>query len=113
LERKKRKRKPPFFERKALRLQMQEITLENCDFGDLRLSNRFLKILTQLSSSIGSSIPSCGVVWGQTKAIYRFLSNPNVTTHHILNAEQERMLANVVQKGSKRLYHLQDTTVLD
>lgn len=92
---------------------MQEITLSNCDFGDLRLSNRFIKILTQLSSSIGSSIPSCGVVWGQTKAIYRFLSNPKVTPQDILNAEQERMLSDVISKGSKRLYHLQDTTVLD
>jgi hypothetical protein len=92
---------------------MKTITLNHCDFGDLRLSNRFLTILTQLSSSIGTSIPSCGVVWGQTKAIYRFLSNPNVTPQHILNAEQERMLSQSIRTGSKRLYHLQDTTILD
>jgi hypothetical protein len=83
--------------------------------GDKRISSRFIKIIEQLSSFVGGGIPNCGVIWSQTKAIYRFFSNSRVRFAKILRLEQERMLTYTasVSSSSQILYHIQDTTSLN
>ena len=53
-------------------------------FGDKRLNLRFEKILKTLSKQVECSIPQAFKQWGQTKAMYRFLSNKKVNEETIL-----------------------------
>ncbi|WP_246784575.1 transposase [Bradyrhizobium sp. CIR3A] len=43
-----------------------------CDFRDARLGDRFRKLLTQIGSAMGQSIPLVCQDWVNTKAAYRF-----------------------------------------
>lgn len=92
---------------------MITFTLNECGFNSPRLNRRFIKIIEQLSSNIAGSIPTCGVVWSQIKAIYRFLSNPRVKFEAIVHSEQNRLIKAMVTSESKVYYHLQDTTTLN
>jgi Transposase DNA-binding len=53
-------------------------------FDDARLTKRFRALLAQLSVRPGASIPFACQDWANTKAAYRFLSNPKVSEAHIL-----------------------------
>jgi hypothetical protein len=53
-------------------------------FDDARLTRRFRALLAQLSERPGASIPFACQDWANTKAAYRFLSNPKVSEAHIL-----------------------------
>ncbi|WP_456679923.1 IS4/Tn5 family transposase DNA-binding protein [Bradyrhizobium sp. USDA 3311] len=46
-----------------------------CEFRDARLGDRFRKLLTQIGSAMGQSIPLVCQDWANTKAAYRFFSN--------------------------------------
>ena len=92
---------------------MVSFTLKECAFSVPRLNSRFIKIIGQLSSNIAGSIPTCGVVWSQIKAIYRFLSNPRVHFTAIVHSEQNRLITEMANSESKVYYHLQDTTTLN
>jgi hypothetical protein len=46
-----------------------------CEFKDARLGDRFRKLLTQIGSAMGQSIPLVCQDWANTKAAYRFFSN--------------------------------------
>ena len=98
---------------------MLEYNISYSHFGDKRLNDRFIKIIEQLTTNIGGSIPACGVIWSQTKAIYRFLSNSCVSFTKILRLEQERLLHYFATTGSldsaelEIVYHIQDTTTLN
>jgi Transposase DNA-binding/Transposase DDE domain len=88
--------------------------------GDLRLDQRFVKIINQLSNDIGKSISQCMLKWSQTKATYRFLSNKKVKHSHLMAIEQEHLIAQLIKgdtpqaNGSKRVVlHMQDTTTLN
>ncbi len=48
-------------------------------FRDERLGKRFRLVLERLWSCIGQSIPMAFQDWCNTKAAYRFLSNPKVS----------------------------------
>ena len=52
--------------------------LAGCEFNDVRLNNRFRKLVEQLSGGIGANIPWACQDWANTKAAYRSLSNPQV-----------------------------------
>ena len=58
--------------------------LEGCEFRDSRLKKRLLQIVTQLASRVGESLPTACQDWANTKAAYRFFSNPNLTEGEIL-----------------------------
>lgn len=61
---------------------MQSITLKdfpNLDFGDIRRSERFVKIIDNLSTQPGSSIPKQNNNWYDTKATYEFFKNEDVS----------------------------------
>jgi len=55
-----------------------------CDFGDERLGKRFGKLLEQIGSAVGESIPLVCQDWANTKAAYRFFSNERVSESEIL-----------------------------
>ncbi len=58
--------------------------LKDSKFSDKRLKSRFLKIMNQLFDKMGSSIPMACQDWANTKAAYRFFSNPNLSEEEIL-----------------------------
>jgi hypothetical protein len=60
----------------------QEIV--GAQFHDARLGRRFEKLTRQLARKIGQTIPLACQDWTNTKAAYRFLSNPRVNEAAIL-----------------------------
>jgi hypothetical protein len=58
--------------------------LAGSEFRDVRLHKRFRKLFEQLSEGTGESIPLVCQDWANTKAAYRFLSNPRVSEGDIL-----------------------------
>jgi len=54
-------------------------------FKDARLGRRFCDLLRRLSEGMGGSIPFACQDWTNTKAAYRFFSNPRVEESEILN----------------------------
>jgi len=58
--------------------------LADCEFRDKRLGKRFRRLAGDLAGSIGDTIPMACQDWANTKAAYRFLSNPKVTEQDIL-----------------------------
>ncbi|WP_091683187.1 IS4/Tn5 family transposase DNA-binding protein [Methylocapsa palsarum] len=54
-------------------------------FKDARLGRRFGDLLHRLSEGMGGSIPFACQDWSNTKAAYRFFSNPRVQEGQILN----------------------------
>ncbi len=55
-----------------------------CEFRDARLGDRFRKLLMQIGSAMGQSIPLVCQDWANTKAAYRFFSNDRVSEADIL-----------------------------
>src|SRR6266446_8339645 len=55
-----------------------------CEFRDARLGDRLRKLLGQIGSAMGQSIPLVCQDWANTKAAYRFLSNDRVSESDIL-----------------------------
>src|SRR3984893_16428491 len=55
-----------------------------CEFKDARLGDRLRKLLTQIGSDMGQSIPLVCQDWANTKAAYRFFSNERVSEADIL-----------------------------
>src|SRR5438477_6622820 len=58
--------------------------ISGCEFRDARLGDRFRKLLTQIGSAMGQSIPLVCQDWANTKAAYRFFSNDRVSEADIL-----------------------------
>jgi hypothetical protein len=58
--------------------------IAGCEFRDARLGDRFRKLLAQIGSAMGQSIPLVCQDWANTKAAYRFFSNDRVSEADIL-----------------------------
>jgi hypothetical protein len=58
--------------------------LAGCSFADERLNKRLRKLLAQIGSAMGQSIPLVCQDWANTKAAYRFFSNNRVSEADIL-----------------------------
>src|SRR6202165_5953167 len=58
--------------------------LAGCSFADERLHKRLRKLVAQLGSAMGESIPLVCQDWANTKAAYRFFSNDRVSEAAIL-----------------------------
>jgi len=71
--------------------------LAGCRFCDPRLGRRFRRLVGQLATSLGQTIPLACQDWTNTKAAYRFLSNGRVNEAAILaghfQATRERFAA--------------------
>src|SRR5271163_969265 len=58
--------------------------LAGCSFADERLNKRLRKLVAQIGSAMGQSIPLVCQDWANTKAAYRFFSNDRVSEAEIL-----------------------------
>ena len=58
--------------------------IAGCEFRDVRLRDRFRKLLSQIGSAMGQSIPLVCQDWANTKAAYRFFSNDRIGEADIL-----------------------------
>lgn len=71
--------------------------LAGCSLADERLNKRLRKLVAQIGSAVGQSIPLVCQDWANTKAAYRFLSNDRVNESDILaghfQSTRERTLA--------------------
>jgi len=83
--------------------------LAGCRFCDPRLGRRFRRLVGQLATSLGQTIPLACQDWTNTKAAYRFLSNGRINETAILaghfQATRERLAAT-----DGPILVLQDTT---
>ena len=83
--------------------------LARCEFKDERHGKRLRKLLEQLSEQIGGTILWACQDWANTKAAYRFISNPRVSEEEILaghfHATRERLAGKEM-----RILMLHDTT---
>src|SRR5215467_12700318 len=83
--------------------------LAGCSFVDERLDKRLRRLVAQIGSAMGQSIPLVCQGWANTKAAYRFFSNDRVSEAEILRglfqSTRDRTVAIV---GPVRMLH--DTT---
>jgi len=83
--------------------------LAGCSFADERLKKRFRKLLAQLGSAMGQSIPLVCQDWANAKAAYRFFSNDRVSEADILAGHfQSTRDRTVATEGPVLMLH--DTT---
>jgi Transposase DNA-binding len=80
-----------------------------CEFRDARLGDRFRKLLAQIGSAMGQSIPLVCQDWANTKAAYRFFSNDRVSEADILAGHFQSTRDRVVATDALVLV-LHDTT---
>ena len=85
--------------------------LNTTDFGDKRLSERFIKLVSGLSQQTESSIPAALDTWSETCAAYRFLSNKKVTPEKLFLAHREATLSRI--KKEKVVLLPQDTSEIN
>ena len=83
--------------------------LAECEFKDVRLFQRFRKLLGQVASSMGQTIPFVCQDWANTKAAYRFFSNERVDEGAILSGHFQATRDRVAKIGGQVLV-LHDTT---
>ena len=86
-----------------------ELRLMN--FGDHRLNKRAKTILKTFSLSPEKSIPSAHNGWSETKAAYRFLSNPKVNPEKILALHRQATIKRIEEHET--IVIAQDTSELD
>ncbi len=89
---------------------MQE-ELGRADFGDKRLTKRFVSLVSDLAAKPEASIPQACEDWASTKAAYRFLDHEKVTPEAIRSAHREKTVERV--KEYKTVLAVQDTTLLN
>ena len=78
---------------------------------DIRLKQRLIRLVEQLSQKPTASVPlACGN-WAQTKASYRFWDNKKVEVEQIIAAHQASTLDRA--KDEEIILAIQDTTDLD
>src|SRR2546429_1012989 len=80
-----------------------------CEFRDARLGDRFRKLLGQIGSAMGQSIPLVCQDWANTKAAYRFFSNDRVSEADILAGHFQSTFERAVATDGP-VFVLHDTT---
>jgi hypothetical protein len=69
--------------------------LGGADFGDKRLTKRFVKLVSDLAAKPEESIPQACEDWASTKAAYRFLNHEKVTPEALRSAYREKTVKRV------------------
>src|SRR5260370_7629643 len=84
--------------------------LGKADFGDKRLTKRFIQITSDIAAQPEVSVPQACGSEAASKATYRFLDNENVTPEAIRASHREK----TVERGKeyKTVLAIQDTTSL-
>src|SRR5215469_2559409 len=71
-------------------------TFGTAELGDLRRTDRLVKMATAIAENPSASLPESMRNWADTLAAYRFLDNPDITHEqimfpHWMNTRQEAM----------------------
>src|SRR5436190_5146851 len=85
--------------------------LGKADFGDKRLTNRFIQITSDIAAQPEASVPQACGSEAASKAAYRFLDNENVTPEAIRASHRDKTVERV--KEYKTVLAVQDTTSLN
>ena len=86
-----------------------EREVQDCEFPDKRLKMRMGKLLNELGQRVGDTLPTACQDWAETKAAYRFFSNPRVNESLILAGHFAATQARIADtKGPVLILH--DTT---
>lgn len=88
-----------------------ETELGNADFGDKRLTKRFVQLTSALAAQPEGSVPQACGNWASTKGAYRFWDNEKVTSEGIRAAHREKTRERA--KEYKTVLAIQDTTTLN
>jgi hypothetical protein len=88
----------------AARSILEEI--EGSEFTDRRLSARFKRLVSQLAENLGAGIPLASEDWANTKAAYRFISNPRVCESEILAGHLNRRERDLLLPASQYLFFM-------
>lgn len=83
------------------------------DFGDSRLNRRFDVICERFSSNLSATIPQVAKTKRDTKAMYRFFDNKQVTPIKELYAHRPQLNRKVSALELKRFLQLDDSTEVD
>ena len=83
--------------------------LAGCSFVDERLNKRLRKLVAQIGSAMGQSIPLVCQDWANTKAAYRFFSNDRVSEADILAGHFQSTFERAVATDGP-VFVLHDTT---
>ncbi len=83
--------------------------LASCNFQDERHGRRLRKLVEQSAENIGGSIPWASQDWANTKAAYRFFSNPRISEEQILGGHFQATRDRIHACGALILM-LHDTT---
>jgi len=82
--------------------------LNSTDLGDLRRTERLVRLVTALTANPTSSLPEACKGWGETKGAYRLLENEEVEPKMILSGHQRSTLKRIAEQDVVLL--VQDTT---
>jgi hypothetical protein len=85
--------------------------LVGSEFGDKRLTERFIKLVQGLSQQSEESIPVALDNWSEICAAYRFFSNEKVTQEKVFSSHRESALKRI--KAEKVILLLQDTSEIN
>lgn len=80
------------------------------ELGDKRLGDRFKTILEQLSGNPAASISAACKDPYQSKAAYRFLSNPKVSAEAVIETARDVTIGNINEAKPRVVLDVQDTT---
>lgn len=82
------------------------------EFSDKRLRKRFFNIMEAFSHKPGNSILSTCGSRSQAKAVYRFLSNDELSNEMLLNSISQATIEKIKQVSNEKILLIQDTTEL-
>jgi hypothetical protein len=88
---------------------MQELATAN--FGDARLRDRLIRMVSDLAAQPQASVPHACGDWAATQGAYDFWDSPRVTPEAIFAAHRDSTLARLA--GQRQVLVIQDTTDLD
>lgn len=84
---------------------------KSIQFGDKRLSKRFISVMENLSRSPSTSVNGAFASWAETKAAYRLFDNDKFSVDEVLDKHRQGTLDRA--KGEKYVLAIQDTTTLN
>jgi Transposase DNA-binding/Transposase Tn5 dimerisation domain len=85
--------------------------LREADFGDKRLTKRFIRLVSDLAAHPDSSVPQACEDWAATKGAYRFWDHEQVTPESIRAVHYHKTTER--SKGYNTVLAVQDTTSLN
>jgi hypothetical protein len=83
-----------------------------CNFGDLRLNKRIIKLAQELLNKPNESLPLQISAWKDLKAAYRFFNSDSIDHDKIQEAHWDNVRKEA-QKNSNTILFIQDTSELD